>query len=279
MKLDDIHLRDPFILCDNGKYYLYGTRGSECVGKYTGMDVYVSDDLKTWSEPEVIFTPPEGFWGTLDAWAPEVHKYNGKYYCFVSFKSETQRRGTHILVSDSPKGPFYPNSEKPITPREWACLDGTLYVDKNNTPYMVFCHEWEQIRIGEICAEKMTPDLKETAGEPFVLFKADEPWWADGLDMPIGRAYVTDGPFMRRMPDGKLMMMWSSFSKGNYVEAIAYSDNGEIDGKWYHDDKLLFEKDGGHGMLFKTNEDKLMFVMHSPNITPDERPKITPIDL
>ena len=27
-----------------------------------------------------MFTPPEGFWGTHNFWAPEVHTHQGKYY-------------------------------------------------------------------------------------------------------------------------------------------------------------------------------------------------------
>ncbi len=279
MKLDEIYIRDPFILNDNGKYYLYGTRGEEYVGKYTGLDVFMSDDLENWSKPKVCFTPPDDFWGTVDAWAPEVHKYNGKYYCFVSFKSETRTRATHILVSDSPEGPFVPNSTEPVTPREWECLDGTLYVDDDSNPYMIFCHEWSQIRIGEICAVRLDKNLKKAVGNPIVLLKADAPSWADGIDMPIGRAFVTDGPFVYRGESGKLLMLWSSFAEGNYVEAVASSDNGEITGKWTTSEKLLFEKDGGHGMLFKSNDNRLMFVMHFPNIFTKERPLINEVDL
>ena len=30
MRLSEINVRDPFILTENGKYYLYGTRGPTC---------------------------------------------------------------------------------------------------------------------------------------------------------------------------------------------------------------------------------------------------------
>ena len=30
MKTNEINIRDPFVLTHNGKYYMYGTRGSEC---------------------------------------------------------------------------------------------------------------------------------------------------------------------------------------------------------------------------------------------------------
>ena len=69
-------------------------------------------------------------------------------------------------------------------------------------------------------------------------------------------------------------MIWSSFAKKQYCEAISYSDNGSIFGKWLHEDRLLFEENGGHGMLFETFDKELMFIQHSPNNPPDERPCI-----
>ena len=41
----EINIRDPFVLLDNGVYYLYGTRGATCWGKASGFDVYFSGDL------------------------------------------------------------------------------------------------------------------------------------------------------------------------------------------------------------------------------------------
>ena len=268
MKLNDIHIRDPFILADNGKYYLYGSRGNEAWWKCTGLDVYVSSDLEIWSEAYEVFTPPEDFWSDLNFWAPEVHKYKDEYYMFVSFKSEKRRRGTQILKASSPMGPFKVHSDGPVTPDDWACLDGTLYVE-NDVPYMVFCHEWTQIDNGEICVMELTKDLKKSASEPKVLFKASKPKWSDGYKP--GK-YVTDGPFMYHTEGGRLLMIWSSFSKGEYCEAISYSDNGSIFGNWIHDERLLFEKNGGHGMLFKNFDDEIMFIQHVPNDSPNERP-------
>ncbi len=272
MKLEDIHLRDPFIYAEEGIYYLYGTRGAECTGLFTGLDVYKSNDLVNWSLVGNVLALPDNFWGTVDCWAPEVHKYQGNYYMLVSFKSTNACRATHILKSDSPTGPFTPHGALPQTPADWECLDGTLYISQNNTPYLVFSHEWTQILDGEICAVELSADLKECVGKPFTLLKASDPFWADGIATNLGTAFVTDGPFLHRLLNGQLAMIWSSFSNGNYVEAIAFSDNQDITGNWYHADHFLFEKDGGHGMLFKNTENQLFFVMHSPNCSPNERP-------
>ena len=77
MKREDINIRDPFILPYEGKYYLYGSRGSEVwEDNATGLDVYVSDDLENWSEPKEIFTRTADFWADRHYWAPEVYAYN-----------------------------------------------------------------------------------------------------------------------------------------------------------------------------------------------------------
>lgn len=271
MKFNDIHIRDPFILPEDGKYYLYGSRGPEAWDKCTGLDVYVSDDLENWSEPTEVFTPPAGFWADMNFWAPEVHKYNGKYYMLVSFKSEAENRGTQILISESPLGPFVLHSDGPVTPREWECLDGTLYIE-NGKPYMIFCHEWVQMADGngEMCVIELSDDLKCAVSEPVLLFKGADPYWVR-KDAP---EYVTDGPFMYRTAEGKLLMIWSSFNENGYVEAIADSDNGSVFGKWNHDNELLFSSDGGHGMIFKSFDGELYFICHSPNDNPAERPVI-----
>ena len=268
MKLSDINIRDPFVLLHENKYYMYGTRGSEAwTDKSTGLDAYVSDDLENWTEIKDIFLPPENFWADRNFWAPEVHFYKGNFYMFVSFYSETKMRGTQILTSQKPEGPFIPHSDGPVTPDNWMCLDGTLIVD-NGKPYIVFCHEWVQVKDGEVWALELTPDLKKPVGEPIYLFKASEPCWVD----KTRETFVTDGPFGYRTKNGKLMLIWSSFYNGEYCQAMICSDNGHIDGKWIHDTRLLFERNGGHGMIFRTKENELKLVLHSPNENPLERP-------
>lgn len=260
MKANEINIRDPFVLLDDDIYYMYGTRGSECwEGKSYGLDVYVSKDLENWSEPVEVFTRPEDFWADRDFWAPEVHKYKGSYYMFVSFKCDGRCRGTQILKAESPMGPFLLHSDGPVTPPDWECLDGTLYVE-NDTPYMVFCHEWVQVKDGEMCAVELTKDLKAAVGEPVLLFKASEPAWA-GV---AADRYVTDGPFLYKTAGGRLIMIWSSLTD-SYCEALSYSENGSLLGKWVHDERLLFAKDGGHGMFFHDLSGRMKFVCHQPN--------------
>ena len=281
MKLNEINIRDPFILTEGGKYYMYGTRAVYTWGDYGeprdfGFDVYVSEDLENWSEAIPVFEYYDGFLGTLNFWAPEVHKYNEKFYMFASFYNENTTRGTAILVSNTPDGKFTLHSDGFITPDNWSSLDGTFYLE-GDTPYMVFCHEWTQVTNGTVCAVELSKDLKCAVGEPILLWTAGDASWRYDIREGSG-TYVTDGPFLINK-NGRLISIWSSYYNGEYCEAIARSDNGSLLGKWSIDDKLILEKDGGHGMVFTDLQGNDNFLFHQPNDTPNERPAFVKIDL
>lgn len=272
MKLSEINIRDPFVLPYDGKYYMYGSRGFEA----TGFDVYESGDLENWNMIASVFEYHKGFWGEKEFWAPEVHQYNGKFYMFASFNSETEHRGTQILLADSPKGPFSEHSDKAITPHNDDCLDGTLYVDERGIPYLIYCHEWTQIGNGTVCAAELSKDLKRLVSEPVVLWKGSDACKADECFM--SGQYITDGPFVIKIGD-ELICLWSTIINGSYKQIISRSDNGGIFGNWTVDEKFLYDDDGGHGMIFETFEGDKMFIYHSPNTLKEERPHMKSISL
>ena len=156
-------------------------------------------------------------------------------------------------------------------------MDGTFYVDEAGKPWMVFCHEWVQVGDGEVCALPLQDDLRGPAGEPVLLFRASEAPWARKVRHSSGiEGYVTDGPFLWRARDGRLLCLWSSLSVSGYTQGLAVSETGRVDG---HFDQLppLFEQDGGHGMLFRTREGQLMLTLHSPNEHLKEHPHFIPL--
>lgn len=270
MDLNDINIRDPFIIYESSTYYMYGTRAKKFGRKTGGFDVYTSSDLKNWSGPHECFNSEINELNDGENWAPEVHRYNGEYYMFATFRQKNGLRGVFILKSNKPEGPFLKHSVGAITPESWECLDGTLYVDKNGEPYIVFCHEHTQIKDGTICYMKLSGDLKTAVSEPFLIFSASSPKWVK-FKLRF-KHYVTDGPFMYRTSTGKLLMLWSTTINHKYAIAVAESDNGEIDGKFTQHEPL-FTQDGGHSMIFEA-DGKLMITYHTPNKTNFERPVI-----
>lgn len=276
MKREEINIRDPFVLVHDGKYYLYGTRGATCWGEADGFDCYVGTDLNEFDGPYEVFHKTDDFVPHRNYWAPEVYSYGGAFYMFATFFTDGVGRGTHCLKADNPLGPFVPHSDGSLTPKHWASLDGTLYVEEDGTPYMVFCHEWEDADgDGTVCAVELTKDLSTPVGEPRCLFRASEavPEVVPHLHVRRGPVYVTDGPFLFRDKEGCLRMIWSSFSAGdNYCVALASPEGGAFSGKWKTEKELLFAKDGGHGMLFTGLDGKRYLAFHSPNETLLERP-------
>lgn len=235
--------------------------------------IRTSTDLENWSDGKVIFECSDDFWATGEFWAAELHKYNGKYYLFVSFMSQC----TQILVGDIPDGRFKPLTEWGVTPRGMCCIDGTLYVDKNSQPYIIYSadakimdDEWGSLRDRGIFAMPLSADLKTAIGEPKLLFSGAV------CNYTVSRGnrnneinYVCEGPFVYENKNG-LYILWSGFTRNGkgervYMQTAARSENGEIDGMWKMFEKPIYCEDGGHGMIFKTFDNKTKLVLHRPN--------------
>jgi arabinan endo-1,5-alpha-L-arabinosidase len=278
--LSSIRMRDVCIMPDAATrtYYMVGP-GRNSVRVYTGKD------LRTWQGPRTVFRTPEDIWGDIRVvgiWAPEMHKYKGKYYLFLTFDTRNQlseqwrnwlprvTRGSQVLVGDSPLGPFKPFQNRSTLPPDMMTLDGTLWVE-DSVPYMVFCHEWVQIVNGSVECVRLQDDLSETVGEPTKLFYAAEAPWSH-MDKVRGNN-VTDAPYLYLGKTGKLYMIWASHGKGGYNEGIAISASGKLAGPWTQQTEPLYSNDGGHGMLFTTFDGKLMMVLHSPN-GPAAQPRV-----
>lgn len=272
MKLNDIYMRDPFIFVENEVAYLVGTTDKNAWGgKGCGFLGYKSTDLMNFDGPYTLFKASDNFWADENFWAPELHKYNGKYYIFASFKKKGVCRASQCLICDIPFGNFKP-IKSPFTPHNWECLDATLYIE-NNIPYTVFCHEWLQVEDGEMVLAELSEDFTQIKSEPEILFRASEAPWTRSHD---GKNYITDGPFLYRLKNGKLLMLWSSNGAYGYAMGIAISDNG-IHGPWKHVREPFINRDGGHGMIFKF-KNKLYVIFHQPNEPHmSERPHILEI--
>jgi hypothetical protein len=276
MKKTDIQMRDPFVLPlpVEGRYLLFGSTDPNIwSGPGLGFDCFESRDLEEWTGPIPAFRPPPDFWSNTQFWAPECHPWKERYYLFASFARDGRQRGTQILAADNPEGPYLIHSDGPVTPRDWECLDGTLHVDEHGQPWMVFCHEWVQVEDGEMCALPLSADLRQAIGKPTLLFRASEASWAKPFEANGRRNNrVTDGPFLHRLPDGSLLMLWSTTGYEGYAMGYAVSDSGNILGLWRQSPQAIYGKDGGHGMLFRDFSGRLLMTLHRPNDSPNERP-------
>lgn len=281
VKLSEVRMRDAFMFVDEpSRSYMIISSSRK------GVQAYTSRDLVTWEGPQILFSIPEGFWGgskMRGIWAPELHAYKGKYYLFLTFDTAEPlceqwrewlprvKRGTQILVADTPFGPYKPFADRSTLPPDMMTLDGTLWVEAG-IPYMVYCHEWVQIVNGTVEMIRLSDDLSTTIGEPKRLFfGSDGPWTTRSVQYGC---WVTDAPWLHRSKSGKLFMTWSSGGPTGYAVGLAVSTSGTLEGPWIQQSEAIFKGDGGHAMLFRSFEGTLMMVLHSPNLTPLERARI-----
>ena len=265
---ETISIRDPYVLVFEGKYYMYGTGAAP----HKGYGCYVSEDLAHWEGPYQVFAAPKDYDGVQQFWAPECHRYQDAFYLFATYYSaSTEHRGLSVYRAESPLGPFAEISDGHITPHSRDCIDGTLYVDPDGQPWMVYVEEWtsEPDGNGGMAAVRLTPDLSAFAGTPKTLFHAK--------DIPFGDSGVTDGPFLYRTSTGRLLMLWSTFCNKQYCVRIARALDGTVDGRWVQEPRALYRKtptrmDGGHPMLFTDVDGRLLLSFHSPNHATEDTP-------
>lgn len=266
----DIRLSDPCILPDSATqtYYMTGTGGK----------LWKSKDLKMWSGPyDVVDTHDVAWMGSKpEIWAAELHRYNGKYYYFATFTNKStiighvngrriERRACHVLVSDTPDGPYKAFGDSVYLPAEMSTLDGTLWIDTDGKPYMIYCHEWIQNANGTIEKIPLKADLSGTKDKAQILFRASDSPWSKQYDSHFNVVpnQVTDGPYLFRTATGRLGMIWTSWIFDKYTQGVAYSESGMLNGPWIQQEKPITPPDFGHGMIFKTFDGKWLMSVHS----------------
>ncbi|MFR9525987.1 MAG: family 43 glycosylhydrolase [Rikenellaceae bacterium] len=148
---DQLPMRDTHIIAnpDDGKFYAIGTLnwgGSNTEGD-AGFRLYISEDLKDWEPGPWIMKQkniPEEAWYKSVFWAPEIHKFNDKWYftynCDGVQQIDKERygspHGAGVAVSDKITGPYRDLSNKPLV--QWPHNDLTLFQDDNNKVYALF---------------------------------------------------------------------------------------------------------------------------------------------
>ena len=127
-------MSDPHMLVDNGVCYLFtghdvGTGQSAWV--MPDWRIYRSTDLQSWELVGTIL-PEQTYMGkgSANCWAGDVVKRNGQYYFFFSNRD----KNIGVMVASKPEGPYKDALGKPLC----DSYDPTIFIDDDNTPYMIF---------------------------------------------------------------------------------------------------------------------------------------------
>jgi len=186
-----VKLGDPYVLFDNGTYYMYGT------GAKDGFPAYKSTDLVNWqSLGQVYKSIPDKSFGIDAFWAPEVYKVKDKYYMFFSAQwrqnptNELENFKIGIAVADKPEGPFTDFSDKPVFDPGYPIIDANVFFDDNGKIYLYYsrcCYKhavkseaadmakqkgwFNEVEESWVYGVELKPDFSGVIGEPALLLR------------------------------------------------------------------------------------------------------------
>ena len=191
---------DPYILFDDGVYYMYATTDSP-----GGFHVSTSTDLVHWSGHTRV-AAKDDLIGDDWFWAPEVYKHNGRYYMFHSCNEHTA-----VAVADSPYGPFRAATDGYLF--DFKAIDSHVFFDDDGRIYLYmskFTDAGQQIWGCELGDELLT--VKE---DTLTQLTTPEGW----------EGSVNEGPYMLRH-NGTYYLTYSGdgYTSHDYAVCIATSD-------------------------------------------------------
>ena len=274
---ESIRVRDPFITVDRtqGLYYLITAGRSEDA---VALKAYESRDLEMWREVGYVYLGENGWIKGVKAgvdhwWAPDTYYYKGHYYTIVTLTNQKEGRVNFCTLlrggrkpTDKYRDTWVEGKPISLTPYGQQCLDGSLFIDSDGQPWLVYSLEWNgaevQNEIGETWAVRLRKNLKGTLGDPIRLFTAADSKWNKRQE---DRKLVVDAPFLwRDERTGQLFCYWSSFVNGVYAVGRAVSATGNVAGPWVHDEQPFY-MNGGHQMLFRDLQGRLRMSLHEDN--------------
>lgn len=237
---------DPFILLHNDTYYAYGTAAAD------GIEVYTSDDLKTWKYVGLALHK-DNVWGDHDFWAPEVYEIKGKFYMYYTAEAQIC-----VATSDSPTGPFVQEWKKPMIDDE-KCIDNSLFIDDDGKPYLFFDRFNDGLNIWVVELEDDLVTLKKETMRPCI--HVSQPWeevWPR----------VNEGSFVMKH-NGVYYMTYSANSYESPFYGVGCATATRIEGPWTkYEENPLLQKPGtlvgvGHSAMFTDKDGKLRIVFHA----------------
>ena len=157
-EVHDLNLPDPFVYTDGETYYIYGTTDRT---SSRSIDCYETIDFHTFKHYPDVYRAENGGWeksgDQASCFAPEMIKYNDKYYLTYSADGTNGFRYISVAVADSPTGPFKPykgynaNGEyidgfttpifdhlNNVSNTRLSVLDQTMFLDDNGQLYMYY---------------------------------------------------------------------------------------------------------------------------------------------
>ena len=209
-------IRDCEIIRANGKWFMTGTSPGFWKGQNNpGVRLYSSDSLLDWKSEGLLIDRSKldpTVWYHDRFWAPELHKWQGRWYLAFSGCNESKEHqhdfGCCLAVADDIHGPYTViTPDKPIV----NAIDLHLFFD-NGKSYAF----WSGIGLCEIDLENA-----RLVGRPRTIL-------AKSADKHAWDSIGVEGPWCLKR-NGKYYLFYSSWTRGYEV---GYATADSLEGPW-----------------------------------------------
>ncbi len=272
---------DPFILCENGVYYLYATSSAD------GFFVWKGKNLADLKKVGFCYKKERSF-GYGCFWAPEVVKRaDGKYIMHFTARDRVDGRlRTGVAVASSPEGEFVDVREgKPMFDCGTDTIDASCFTDDDGKSYLYFVKDCSSniidgIHTSQIFVSRLSDDLTSLVGEEKLIASPWQGWESQSLPACCmtelrkngekqGEFFVwNEGPSVIKN-ENKYYLTYSAncYDSKLYSVGAAVADSPLGPFEKRSDNPIMTYIEGemsgpGHNSFFTDNEGKLMCAFH-----------------
>ena len=272
---------DPWVISYKGTYFYTNTMGAN-------LTLWATPDITDLAHARrrVVWTPPAEGPCSHELWAPELHRFDGRWYLY--FAADAGHNETHRIwvlenTSEDPlEGTWTLKGQVMDATNKWA-IDASVFEAKGQR-YMIWSG-WKGDKDGE--QDIYIAHLKNpwTIDSPRTLVSASQYPWEEVGDLPdrlaVPHVNVNEGPEMLEHGND-LFLVYSASAcwTDNYALGVlhARADANLLDaGSWTKYDHAFFHQDPahhafgtGHNGFFKSPDGKQDWILYHANPEPHQ---------
>lgn len=255
---------DPVIIFEDDTYYMFATT-PDCAS----FHYFTSKDGINFKDEGIALAFDDSF-GIDRFWAPEVYKYNGKYYLFYSAGAKDGLMHIQVAIADKIIGPYKDINKEPlINIKDKSTIDAHLFIDDDGKKYLFFSMDCstniiDGKHISQLYACTLNDTLDKVTSDYIFISSPTRPW-----ELISGPEWFwNEGPYILKH-NNKYYLTYSTncyctkyYSVGCYVSnnilgpytnmvdepILSYIDEDKISGPGHN--AFFIDKDGSLKISF-----------------------------
>ncbi|WP_421871517.1 family 43 glycosylhydrolase [Marinoscillum sp.] len=259
---------DPWVWQEEDAYYLTFTTGNN-------LTLYRSEIMSDLSEAkkQVVWTPPASGPNSKEIWAPEIHRYHGKWYIYYAADDGDNYNHRMFVVENASADPFagtwVDHGQLELPGDKWA-IDGTLFEHKDQLYYLWSGWEGDENVRQDIYICEMKDPLTPV-GERVLLTKPEFGWETNEVSPT-----VTEGPQILKHGD-KVHLIYSAggcWTDGYSLGMLTAETDADLmdPASWKKSEEPVFTQNPagnafgpGHNSFFKSKDGAEDWIIYHAN--------------